>query len=247
MNATANLALFKSQFAQRATALGFPGRMGVRNLWLKRKVKDGVVGLFMNDVSRFGSKEIIFQCAGSISYVQAILEKTELYRPDGGLTWTFGIALTRLRDEGKVIPPLPSYRMPDGKIQYRLEDLLAHEAKYGWHRMDILPEDTPEMIERRVEDAFGVFETYGWPFLERYGSEEGALELTLRGDDLAEICILRPKGPLVGLLLARKLGRPDARERLLEMAYERYERYASYGNGHILAQFERVMKALDLA
>lgn len=247
MNATANLALFKTRFAQRAAKFGFPGHMGVRNLWLKRKVKDGVVGLFMNDVSRHGSKEVIFHCASSISYVQTILEKTEIYRPDGGLTWTFGILLRHLRDEGKVVPSIPSRRLPSGNIQYLPEDVFAHEAKFGWSRIDIFAEDTPEIIDQRVEDAFGVFETYGWPFLDHYGSEEGALNLALRTDDLAEICFLPPKKPLVGLLLAQKLRRADARDRLFEMAYERYKRYASYGNGHVLAQFERVVKALDLA
>jgi len=240
--------IFLSDFGSMMPSLGYHDKLIRKTYFFQKEMPDGYVGLHLNRRYRAGLEVNIYpRVAVSLRCVQEILVKTELYIPDSrGLTWSFGIDLMRLRDEGKRIPPTRFRKLRDGSWQCDISHLYEIQEKYGKDNFEVPESARADEVKRLAEDAFELFRTYGEPFLMRYGSEEGALDLTLRTDDVAELCFLDPRKPLTGLILARKLDRPHAKELLLANARKRYAYFASNGNPRISEQFERMARDLDL-
>lgn len=210
---------FLEPFGTKMETLGFPRKLTRSTKFFQQKTASGVIGLHVNP--RYWPGEgctISFRCAVSLDTVQNLLVQTELYVSDGSLTWTFGVDLGELR--------------PSGQYEYS-----SYELSKG-------PPDSE--IEMFAEKVFGDFIQYGWPFLQNHGSEEGALNLTLRTDRIAELCFLDPHKPLAGIILAKKLGRDDVIPKLLQNARKRFGRYAKFGNPEPRDQFRRLVLQLGL-
>jgi hypothetical protein len=205
-----------------------------------------MIGIHINRLYYPGRVEILIRCAISIKAVQDVLVQTELYNSDGGLTWSFGCYLNKLKEEHNPIPLIPYVTLPDGNIQSNLDDVLFSMETYGTGSYEFTATASFREIEEVAGYAFEDIERFGWPFLEKYSSEEGALEFTLRDDDLANLCFLDPAKPLTGLILAQKLNRFDVIPRMFEVADERLRGFARRGNPDPLERFDRVLNQTGL-
>jgi hypothetical protein len=239
------LEYFLAALGNRMVELGFPAKLSRKTYFFQQKTPAGFIGVHIND-RLFPAVEgyVTVKAAASIKTVQDILVRTELYAPVSGLTWTFGCHLYDLRNEGKFIPNIPSIRHPDGTIESKISDVLAHTRRYGSPRYEFTEMDSRATIAALAQEVFGHVKEFAWPFLQMYGSEEGALALTLRTDDLAESCFLDPEKPLTGLILARHLGRADAVPKLFANARKRYAGFAAHGNPEPSERFERLAREL---
>lgn len=210
---------FLEPFGVRMETHGFPRKPIRSTNFFQQRAPSGVIGLHLSP--RYWPGEgcsINFRCAVSIEAVQSLLVHTELYAWDGGLTWSFGIDLSELR--------------PDSKFETSSYDLSVNPPTHE--------------LESVAEQVFQDFHRYGWPFLQRYGSEEGALELTLRTDRIAELCFLDPIKPLAGIILAKKLGKRNAIPKLLKAARKRFYGYAKHGNPEPRDLFRKLVLQLGL-
>ncbi|CAN5561625.1 hypothetical protein BH10PSE7_BH10PSE7_30150 [soil metagenome] len=205
-----------------------------------------MVGFHINRLYNPNSVEILVRCAVSIKAVQDILIHTDLYNYSGGLTWSFGCYLSKLKEEYNPPPRIPSFTLPDGSIQSNLDDVLFSMETYGTGSYCITTTSSFREIERIAGEAFEDIERFGWPFLDRYSTEEGALELTLRDDDLANLCFLDPRKALTGLILAKKLNRLDVVPRIFALADKRLEGFAQHGNPEPRERFDRLLRQLGL-
>jgi len=238
---------FFSEIGTRLARLGFPEKINKRYFLFKKPTPIGSVGLFVFPENRIDSIDFRLQCAVSVSSVQEQLLKTELFVDTGGLTWTCGALLKEMRRYQGHENDVPSWKGADGKIYLDMQRLAEVRDEFGTDDGYIRADDTDDLISQSVDKVFERFSKYGWPTLEQHGnSEEAFLNLTLRTDKVAELMFLDPVKPLAGLILAKRLGRDNARSTLLRNAKSRYKSAAKYGNPDLLEQFYRIGKVLGL-
>jgi len=143
--------------------------------------------------------------------------------------WTFGIDAWEIESDIKKIPPVRSFFNDKGQFCIRPQDLWAHEKKYGARELDFLESDE-ELFSMNCSRLIERILRFGIPFVTKYGTLQGALELSLRNDRIAELCFLDPNKPLTGIIAAFLLGRRDRIEELHRNALSSYEKYKSLGN-----------------
>jgi hypothetical protein len=231
----------------RLASLGFPPKLIRRTLFFQMETQAGYVGVHVNPIYRQPiGIDFSLTVGASISSVQEILEKTELYDDPSGLTWTFGILLSNLVKDAGAAPKVDGRFLEHGGYQLNGEQLMAKIEEYGTDDGYVSIFDDAVRIDQVANRTFGYVRDYGWPLLKDNAfTEEQAFAYSLRTDKIADLCFpIPPKKPLTSLILARKLGHHDMIPIIVESTRTDYEGYAKLGNPKPLERFERVAKSL---
>ncbi len=238
---------FADKLGLRLEGLGFSSKIIKSTNFYHKKTPYGLVGIHLNPgFYPTEGMSVNVSCAVSISSVQKILVNTELYEWDGGVTWTFGIDLSELRNEGRVTPQIPVVQGDNGELTSKLSDVLSHLEQYGSSGYDLDLNNTPQELEDFADRIWIDIQKYGWPFLQRYGSATGALELTMRDDDVSNLCFLNPQKALTALILARELGRDDIVPEIVHSAMRKFNSYEENGNAEPKDTFQKLVVELGL-
>jgi hypothetical protein len=222
--------LLTQSFGQKLTNLGFDREYSKKSGFYLLDFKDGLCGIhvaeryFATDACHFNVR-----CAVTLHCVQNILTKTELYGTGRGRTWSYGIDLAHLCFEDRK----------------HFRNLRGHNLFNQMH-FEFYANSTPDDIATLVEDVYADVAKYGWPFLERYGSLRGSLELTLRDDHISNLCFLDPHKALTGLILARELGLTHYGDEILRQASKRFLGFEQHGNSEPKERFCRLVLQLGL-
>lgn len=226
-----NKDLFQTAFGEGLLRFGFPAKIHRKTNCFVQTTEIGAVGVFViphtHHAPQGNNAAVSVSIACSIKAVQEVLEKTELYVHDGGLTWTFGIDVSTLRDEKRGIIAK-----------------LRKQFVNSWYEFDASSRET--YVKDMAHLALVHFEQFGWPFLEATSmSKENALRLMLQNNIITSHAFMtKSDQSLAAIVLAQDMGRRDLISQIL---IQTREWYARVDNDYDAQKFERVAKSLGFA
>lgn len=223
-----NKDLFQTAFGEGLVRFGFPAKIHLKTNGFVQATEIGAICVFViphtHHAPQGNNAAVDVRVACSIKSVQEVLEKTELYVPDGTLTWTFGLDVCTLREEKRGIIAK-----------------LRKQFVNPWYEFDA--SSTEAFVREMARLALVHFEQFGWPFLQATSlSKEGALKLMLQNNRITRHCFLtKSHQSLATLVLARDMGRND----LIPLIFKQTrDWFAKVDNEYDAQKFECVAESL---